>query len=117
MTNGTPVRELHMGNGSVIVSFAVCTAIFDYAQALATAKQADVVNIPILFNGERADSNVLISPASQLFCTPAEDNGVDLDDAELVAELARRAALLVAPVRPSMDPTTTNMPDDLDFSL
>ena len=117
MTEVSRVRELHLGNGSLIVSYDVCTAIFDYAKALTLAKLADVITVPILFNGQRADSNVLISPASQLFCTPAEDHGIDLDDAELVAELARRAAMLVAPVRPSMDPTSTNMPDDLDFSL
>jgi len=89
------MRELHYGNGILIVAVDVCDAVFAYAKALANANKSDVVTIPILVRGERARSNLLLGPASQLFCTPSDEPPVDLDDAELIADLAVRAQLLL----------------------
>jgi hypothetical protein len=88
------MRELHYGNGILIVAAEVCDAVFLYAKALANANKADVVTVPILVHGKRAHSNILLGPSSELFCTPAEQIDVDLGDPELVADLGIRAKLL-----------------------
>ncbi|MEA9983857.1 MULTISPECIES: hypothetical protein [Subtercola] len=90
------MRHLHYVDGTLVVSFTVCEAVFHYAAALTRAGQADVVTIPVLWHGRRAESNLVLGPASQLYCTPADEypENIDLNDAALVAELHRRARAL-----------------------
>lgn len=88
------MRELHYGNGTLIVDADVCDAVFFYAKALANAGKADVVTVPILVHGKRGHSNILLGPSSELFCTPAETVDIDLGDPELVRDLEVRAKLL-----------------------
>jgi len=88
------MRQLHYGGNYLLVDTDVCTAIFNYARALADANRTEVVQIPILFEDKRAFSNMLLGPASQLFCTPAPDSDVDLTDDHLVVDLQQRTRAL-----------------------
>lgn len=90
------MRELHYIDDVLIVDEEVCLAVFEYAVALARSGSADLITIPILWNGSREESNVVLGPSSQLFCTPTRVDaaGVDLSDADLAAELRRRTAML-----------------------
>jgi hypothetical protein len=88
------MRELHYGNGSIVVSFDLCTAVFDYALALALASTSDLISVPIVVNGAPAMSNLLLGPATQLFCTPSEVADVDLDDESVIVDIRNRVAHL-----------------------
>jgi hypothetical protein len=104
-----PMRELHHAGGSVIVSFDVCEAVLSYALALSLANKADIVTIPVLVDGGRGDSRMLLGPSSQLFCTPAPDVDVDLDDADAIAEMELRGRL-IGPTR-AVSTAMTAVPD------
>ncbi|MEA9984174.1 MULTISPECIES: hypothetical protein [Subtercola] len=95
------MRQLHYGAGVITVSFAVCSAVFDYTVALANAGRTERITVPVLVDGERGFSNLLLGPTTQLYCTSpdsaavsAADSTVDLDDAELIETLARKTAEL-----------------------
>jgi hypothetical protein len=94
------MRELHYGGGILVVGRDVCTAVFDYALALARAGKSDLINVPVLVNGSIADSNILLGPTTQIFCTPAAETLDGLDDAGKVVELRERLASLHRPVAP-----------------
>jgi hypothetical protein len=95
------MRELHIGNGSIVVSFAICDALFNYGLALSKAGTSDRVTVPILEAGKPGFSNILLGPSTQLFCTSGGTDEFDLHDGDVVAELERRtAALQPQPVRP-----------------
>ncbi len=98
------MRELHYGTGVITVSFDVCSAVFDYAVALANHGKTDRVTVPILVDGERAFSNLLLGPATQLFCTPTSSSGdlTDLDDIALVDELRAKTSRLSTDQQPSI---------------
>lgn len=108
------MRELHYGSGVITVSFDVCSAVFDYTVALANAGKTDRITVPVMAEGERGFSNLLLGPQTQLYCTAvagetrgsapddagadataAEDDEVDLDDRELVEALKKKTAALV----------------------
>ncbi|RFA19064.1 hypothetical protein [Subtercola boreus] len=101
------MRELHYGSGVMTVSFDVCSAVFDYAVALANAGKTDRITVPVLIDGQRGFSNLLLGPNTQLYCSAVPDRAktddTDLDDAALVGELSRKGSLLGAhpQVRPS----------------
>ncbi|WP_440708178.1 hypothetical protein [Herbiconiux sp. YIM B11900] len=90
------MRELHYIDGVLFVDEEVCLAVFEYAVALARSGSADLITIPILWNGGRESANLVLGPSSQLYCTPTlvEGAGVDLSDTTLTTELRRRTALL-----------------------
>ena len=88
------MRELHYANGSIVISFDLCTAIFDYALALANASTSDLVHVPIVVNGVPEESNILLGPASQLFCTPSTEAEIDLNDSDVIIDIRRRIELL-----------------------
>lgn len=87
------MRELHYIDGVLVVDDAVCLAVFEYAVALAGHGSADLITIPILWEQSRQTSNIVLGPASQLYCTPTsgDPGDIDLTDAGLVEELSRRA--------------------------
>lgn len=94
------MRELHYGTGVVTVSFDVCSAVFDYTVALANAGKTDRITVPVMQDGTRGFSNLLLGPSTQLYCTAtagpdeAADDDVDLDDAELVETLKQKTRAL-----------------------
>ena len=107
MTQAKPLRQLHHSNGVITLSYDVCEAVFHYALALGRAEKADLVTIPIVYNGERAESNLLLNPHTQLFCTPAAEPYVDAEDPSLVQLLRERTAKLT-PQAPALHPITEN---------
>ncbi|WP_374947815.1 hypothetical protein [Agreia sp.] len=92
------MRELHYGGGILIVGLDVCTAVFDYALALARVGRSDLINVPVLVNGSVADSNILLGPSTQIFCTPASETADELDDSETIRDLRERIASLHRPI-------------------
>jgi hypothetical protein len=88
------MRELHYGGGILVVGRDVCTAVFDYALALARSGRSDVINIPILSDGTLADSNLILGPATQIFCTPSRETDAALDDPAKISELRERIGAL-----------------------
>ena len=105
MTEPKPLRQLHHSNGVITLSFDVCEAVFHYTLALTRAEQADLVTIPIVFEGERAESNLLLNQHTQLFCTPATESYVDAEDPSLVEFLKERTEAL-SPHAPALHPVT-----------
>jgi hypothetical protein len=109
------MRELHYGGGILVVGREVCTAVFDYALALTRAGRSDLINVPVLVNGAVADSNVLLSPTTQIFCMPASETHEDLDDAAKVSELRERIAALHRPI-PAASSDSVVYPDlDIEY--
>lgn len=116
------MRELHYVNDVLLVSDDICEAVFFYAAALARAASADVVKIPTFVNGRRSYSNLVLGPASQLYCTDSEvfTNNVDIDDPALVTQLQAltRSIGIQRAVAPSGD-TVWELPtfdDEMVFS-
>jgi hypothetical protein len=105
MTDVKPLRQLHHSNGVLTLSFDVCEAVFHYALALNRAERSDLVTIPIVFDGARAESNLLLNPHTQLFCTPATEPYVDAEDPRLVDRLMRLVHELT-PQAPELHPVT-----------
>ena len=105
MTEAKPLRQLHHSNGVITLSFDVCEAVFHYTLALSRAEQADLITIPIVFDGERAESNLLLNQHTQLFCTPATEPYVDAEDPALVDFLRKRTEAL-SPQVPALHPVT-----------
>ncbi|RFA10636.1 hypothetical protein B7R54_16570 [Subtercola boreus] len=103
------MRELHYGSGVVTVSFDVCSAVFDYTVALANAGRTDRITVPVLADGQRGFSNLLLGPTTQLYCTAipgVDDETVDevnIEDFALVESLKQKIAGLHAepPIRSS----------------
>lgn len=92
------MRELHYGGGTLVVGREVCTAVFDYALALTRLGRSDLITVPILVNGRIDESNILLSPTTQIFCTPATETHADLDDTGTILELQGRTAALHQPI-------------------
>ncbi|RFA16273.1 hypothetical protein B7R21_02520 [Subtercola boreus] len=94
------MRELHYGSGVVTVSFDVCAAVFDYTVALANAGVTDRITVPVLADGRRGFSNLLLGPTTQLYCTSIPGvtdevaDEVDIDDFALVESLKNKIAQL-----------------------
>ncbi|KQO11260.1 hypothetical protein ASF06_00885 [Agreia sp. Leaf244] len=92
------MRELHYGGGTLIVGYEVCTAVFDYALALVRSGRSDLITVPVLVNGEVDESNLLLGPTTQIFCTPAGVTHRDLDDPAVVSDLRARIDGLHRPI-------------------
>ena len=88
------MRELHYSGESVFVDTLICQAVFEYARALAGAGSTEIVKVPIWIRGQRDFSNLLLGPATVLFCTPGPEAEVDLTDDELLSYLAKQTAAL-----------------------
>lgn len=98
------MQKLYYASGWVLLGDTVCTAVVEYAQALADVGKSDLVVVPGLSDeGLRGDTRLLIGPASQLFASPALDRGVDLDDDAAVASMQEKTRRLL-PARPTTEP-------------
>ncbi|MDF2442324.1 MAG: hypothetical protein JWR01_527 [Subtercola sp.] len=117
------MRELHYGSGVVTVSFDVCSAVFDYTVALANAGLTERITVPVLTDGRRGFSNLLLGPTTQLYCTAIpgiEDSAadeVDIDDFALVESLKNKIAELGGGNRPIPASDRYLEPLELDAEL
>jgi hypothetical protein len=109
------MRNLHYAGETLTVDPDICSAIFEYAKALANARLSDVIQVPVLIDGRREFSNMLLGPASMLFCTPAEQAGVDLTDRTLLADLNKRISAL-QPVQGTVSSAQTEAHYAYDYS-
>ncbi|GAA3211704.1 hypothetical protein [Microbacterium terregens] len=109
--------RLHYTGDSVLVADQVGDALVEYARALADAKTADVVVVPVVVADGRVEkAEFLLGPASQLYLTPAQDvRDVDADG-EVVADLKRRTRNLQTSVTFSPEAPPTQIPFDHDAS-
>jgi len=111
------MRNLHYAGEFLTIDTDICTAVFEYAKALANAQRSDVVQVPIFIDGKREFSNMLLGPATLLFCTPASDVDVDMTDPGLLARLKQLTDGL-GPVRGSaisMSPRSPHDPNDYSY--
>ena len=87
------MHRLHYTGESFFVADAVCSALLDYASALADAQRSDVVSVPIVDEaGLSTEAEILIGPASQLYSSPVEHMREEGDTASVVEDLRGRAA-------------------------
>jgi hypothetical protein len=107
------MRNLHYAGELLTVDTDICSAIFEYAKVLANAGVSDVIQVPVLIDGRREFSNVLLGPSSALFCTPAEDSGIDLAENALLEELAQKTEAL----RPMRGSAVTSFPPDNRYTF
>ena len=98
------MQKLYYASGWVLLGDSVCTAVVEYAQALANVGRSDLVVVPGMSDeGMRGETRLLLGPASQLFTSPALDRGLDLDDDEAVASMRDKTRRL-QPARPTTEP-------------
>lgn len=101
------MHRLHYTGESFFLADDVCSALMDYASALADANRSDVVSVPIVDEaGIITDAEVLLGPASQVYATAVDYMREVGDDASIVDELRARAARVragEAPVPASHD--------------
>lgn len=106
------MQKLYYASGYVLLGDAICTAVVEYAQALANVGKSDLVIVPSLSDeGMLGETRLLLGPASQLFASPALDRGVDLDDPAAVESMREKTRHL-QPARPQAQPAE---PDEDDF--
>jgi hypothetical protein len=87
------MREIRYVDGSVVVSDAMSDALLDYSRELARKSIADVVDVPVIFDGHDDNVKMLLGPASQLIDLPSSATGVQ-DDSSAVEEIRRRSESL-----------------------
>ncbi len=111
------MRKLYYSGGYIIISDHMCKALLRYSRALAQANTADVVSIPSISDERKIGLvHLLIGPASQLFSTPTEDLGDELEDREIVAEMERKTAEL-QPRRPVWSDEMEDIPAGENFDF
>lgn len=77
---------------SFLTGSAIAHALMDYAQALAQVAGSAMVEFPALDDaGEPVRSEILLGPASQILSTTVSTDREEVEDADLVARLARAA--------------------------
>lgn len=109
------MQKLYYASGYVLLGNEVCTAVVEYAQALANAGKSDLVVVPSLSDeGLRGETRLLLGPASQLFTSPALDRGVDLDDPTAVESMCEKTRHL-QPSRPTVQPRGEVELDETDY--
>jgi hypothetical protein len=86
------MKDLHYGTTVLTIGDEFCDALFAYSVALITARKADVVTTPLLLDGTRVESKLLLGVPVSLFCLPSSQPTTDLADAALVAELRAKTA-------------------------
>jgi hypothetical protein len=105
------MKKLDYAGGEVLVSDALSHALAEFSAHIARAGGSDNLRIPVLtLDGLRGDAEVVVGPASQLLSSPTDAPDVDLGDAQIVAEIVARTALL----KPSRAvPLTDDTPREL----
>jgi hypothetical protein len=107
------MKKLDYAGGEVLVSDALSHALVEFSAHIARAGGSDNLRIPVLtLDGVRGDAEVVVGPASQLLSLPTDAPDVDLDDAQIVADiLSRTAALRPAKALPLTDPDPLELRD------
>jgi len=92
------MQKLFYASGYVILGDEICTAVVEYARALANVGKSDLVTVPALSDEAlRGEARLLLGPASQLFSSPALDRAVDLDDPSALASMKEKTRNLQPP--------------------
>jgi hypothetical protein len=93
------MQLLHYTGDTLLTTDDVANALLTYASALADSHTSDVVVVPILDeHGQIVMAEMLLGPASQLYSTPADVSGgeIEVDDA-VVDDLRLRTRRLRHP--------------------
>jgi hypothetical protein len=92
------MQKLFYASGYVILGDEICTAVVEYARALANVGKSDLVIVPALSDEAlRGEARLLLGPASQLFSSPALDRAVDLDDPTALESMREKTRNLQPP--------------------
>ncbi|UAJ78366.1 hypothetical protein IT072_13975 [Leifsonia sp. ZF2019] len=106
------MRRILYPGGSLDTGDDIAAAVLEYARQLARSETADTVLVPGRgVEGGTGSVEFLLGPASQLVSEPLAFSGPEIEDAEFVRTLHRRASRLAGgPGRP--DPFTgSDLPD------
>jgi hypothetical protein len=99
------MRRILYAGGVFFTPDSVATALLEYAGALARNDTAATTTVPgVTEDGQRADIELLIGPASQLVSEPAPDDVADLPDDHATVERLRRLTVELAPPSPTFEP-------------
>ncbi|WP_251453647.1 hypothetical protein [Microbacterium sp. Marseille-Q6648] len=93
------MQLLHYTGDTLLTTDDVANALMAYASALADSHTSDVVVVPILDQrGDVVMAEMLLGPASQLYSTPADGAGAEVEvDEAVVQDLRLRARRLRHP--------------------
>ncbi|MCR2809734.1 MULTISPECIES: hypothetical protein [unclassified Microbacterium] len=110
--------RLHYTGDWVLIADEVGEALVAYARALAEAKTAAVIVVPVVAaDGQVQNAEFLLGPASQLYLTQAEEVAhAEEADREVVRELQRRTRNLQTTMTFSSEPGAAEAPFDHDAS-
>lgn len=88
------MRRILYAGGELITGDAIADAVMALGRALAEAREADTVTVPVLDGGRRSTATILIGPASQIVVMDAPAGTPELvDDEALHALTVRRKRL------------------------
>ncbi|KZE89430.1 hypothetical protein [Microbacterium sp. TNHR37B] len=96
----------------------IASAVLDYAAALAGARRADTVVIPVRRgSGTLGSAALLLGPASQIVAADTSEGGPEIEDVAVVDDLRKRARALDSPTTAVFDgePPVIVDPDEFDL--
>lgn len=87
------MRRITYAGTSLVTGNDLAESLLDYARALAAQGSSDTVFLPArTASGSVEQVEILIGPASQLVSEPADLEGPEVVDTDVVADLRRRSA-------------------------
>lgn len=87
------MRRITYAGTSLLTGNDLAESLLDYARALAAQGSSDTVFLPArTASGSVEQVEILIGPASQLVSEPADLEGPEVVDTDVVADLRRRSA-------------------------
>lgn len=84
------MRRILYAGSELITGDAIADAVMALGRALADAREADTVTVPVLTDGRRTTATILIGPASQIVTMDAPPGTPELVDDDAVAALTTR---------------------------
>ena len=92
------MKRIHYVEDHVVTGDDIAAAVVSYARSLAIAGRSDTVDLPGLDDaGEARRYQLLLGPASQMLVSDEPWAGVEVLDAELVADIEARSAGIAGP--------------------
>jgi len=87
------MKHIHYDSSTILTSDDVADAVIEYAAALSGGDRADTVAVPAIApDGTTTTTKILIGPSSELVVEDAEEDELEVENAEFVARLRAAAA-------------------------
>lgn len=106
------MKHIHYDSSTLLTRDDVADAVIEYAAALAGGDRADTVAVPVIApDGTMTTTKILIGPSSEIVVEDAEEDDLEIDDAEFVARL-RAAAKTFGHSTPIHADTRSDLTDE-----